>query len=67
MKFHIEIVRITDGVDSEVLHRSFVDEMSPLRAMIKASDLLDIWSDRGANGARILNHRSEELYSWKKS
>jgi uncharacterized protein YeaO (DUF488 family) len=67
MKFHIEIVRISDRADTEVLYRSFVDEMSPMRAMTKASSLLDIWSDRGANGARIFNHRSEELYSWKKS
>jgi hypothetical protein len=67
MKFRIEIVRISDGADTEVLHRSSVVEMSPMRAMTRASGLLDIWSGRGANGARILNHRSEELYSWKKS
>jgi len=67
MKFHIEIVRITDGADTEVLHRSFMDEMNQMQAISKASGLLNIWSGQGANGARILNHRSEELYSWKKS
>ena len=58
MKFRIEITRD----DSEVIHRATVDEMSPLRARVRAASLLALHSGRGANRARVLNDKDEELY-----
>ena len=64
VKFNIEIANV-DGASTEILHQASVDEINPLRARQKAGALLNLYSGRGANSARVLNHKDEELYSWK--
>lgn len=61
MKFDIEITR-TDGATAKVIYRATVDEMSADRAKLKAIALLNLYSGRGANAARVLNDKNEELY-----
>jgi hypothetical protein len=63
MRFHIEISR-DDGAATEVIHRTSVDEMSPFRARAKAANLLSLYAGRGANSARVLNDKNEELYKF---
>jgi hypothetical protein len=58
MKFNSEIIRDDGGV----VHRMSVHEMSPRRAKTKAAALVDLYSGRGATGARISNDKDEELY-----
>lgn len=65
MKFTIEIVRAGAGGREDILHRTTVEEISPKRAKGKADQLLGGWRNRGASGARILNHHGEELYRAK--
>lgn len=57
MTFNIEIVRADGGV----VYRVAVDEMSPSRAKTKAAALLNLYSGRGATGARVSNDKGEEL------
>jgi hypothetical protein len=64
VKFLIEIVRAQQGAEMGVLHRVAVDEMKLKRVQFRAETLLSIWRKRGATGARISNHRGEELLSW---
>ena len=59
MQFHIEIVRDIGG-NIEIVYRATVDEMS--RAKTKADALLNLYAGRGANGVRVLNYRSKEIY-----
>jgi hypothetical protein len=61
MKFHIEVVR-DDAAPGEVVYRTTVDEMSPHRAKTKAAALLNLYAGRGANKARVLNDKNEELF-----
>jgi hypothetical protein len=61
MKFNIEVIRV-DAAATEVVYRTTVDEMSPHRAQRKAAALLDLYAGRGANKARILNDKNEELF-----
>jgi hypothetical protein len=61
MKFKIEIAHI-DGAISKVIYSATVDEMSPRRAMMKATSLRELYSGRGANSVRVLNDKNEELY-----
>jgi hypothetical protein len=61
MKFHIEVTR-ADTTTAEVIYRTTVDEMSPQRARVKAAALLSLYAGRGANRARVLNHKDEELF-----
>ena len=63
MKFRVEVTR-TNGADRVVLHRSFLDAISPHQAKAKAADLSKAHARRGANGARLLNDKNEELYRW---
>jgi hypothetical protein len=63
MKFQIEVTR-TNGADKVVLHRSSLDAMSPRQAKAKAAELLKVHARGGANGARLLNDKDEELYRW---
>lgn len=63
MKFTIEVVRIAEDEREKVLHRSWVDEISPRRAKTKADQLVKIWNSRGATSVRVLNHLGEELYT----
>jgi hypothetical protein len=58
MKFKIELVRD----NGEVVYHATVDEMSPNRAKTKAGALLNLYSGRGATGARVSNDKNEELY-----
>lgn len=58
MRFNIEIVRD----NGEVVHRSSVDEVSPHHAKIKAAALVNLYSGRGATGARVLNDKGEEVH-----
>jgi hypothetical protein len=60
MQFYIELTR-TDGATTEVVYRTPVDEMSVARAKTKAAALLSLYAGRGANGARVLNDKSEEI------
>jgi hypothetical protein len=39
-----------------------VDEINPSRARAKATNLLSLYAGRGANSARVLNNKNEELY-----
>jgi hypothetical protein len=64
MRFHIEIAR-ADNAGTVIVHRTSVDEMSPLRARIKAANLLTLYAGRGANSARVLNDKNEELYKFQ--
>jgi hypothetical protein len=57
MKFHIEIIHADD-----VVYRTTVDEMNPYRAKDKAVALLNVYALRGANKARVLNSRNDELF-----
>lgn len=61
MRFHIEIVRQSGG-RTDVVYRATIDEMSPHRARVKATALLNLYSGRGANSARVFNAKNEELY-----
>ena len=61
MKFHIEITR-DKGIGTKVIYRTIVDEMSPERAKTKAGALIDLYSGRGANGARVLDQKNKELF-----
>ena len=61
MKFHIEITR-DNGIGTKVIYRTIVDEMSPERAKTKAGALIDLYSGRGANGARVLDQKNKELF-----
>jgi hypothetical protein len=63
MRFHIEISR-ADGAGTVIIHRTSVDEMSPARAKVKAANLLSLYAGRGANSARVLNDKKEELYKF---
>jgi|HubBroStandDraft_5_1064220.scaffolds.fasta_scaffold482496_3 hypothetical protein len=38
--------------------------MSPFRARVKAANLLSLYAGRGANSARVLNDKNEELYKF---
>jgi hypothetical protein len=61
MRFRIEIIRESSG-RTEVVYQTTIDEISPNRAKVKATALLDLYSGRGANSARIFNEKNEELY-----
>jgi hypothetical protein len=61
MKFHIEITR-DDGISTKVIYRTIVDEMSPERAKTKAGALVNLYAGRGANSARVLDHKNQELF-----
>jgi len=61
MQFHIEIVRDIGG-NIEIVYRATVDELSADRAKTKADALLNLYAGRGANGVRVLNYRSKEIY-----
>lgn len=61
MKFHIEIVR-RNGGNTDVIYSAAVEEMNPSRAKMKAAALLNLYAGRGANAARVLNDKKEELY-----
>jgi hypothetical protein len=61
MRFRIEIVR-ESGASVEVVYQATVDEMSPHRAKVKAAALLNLYSGRGANSARVFNDKNETLY-----
>jgi hypothetical protein len=61
MQFHIEVVRDTGGT-IEIVYRATVDEMSPHRAQIKADAPLNLNAGRGANGVRVLDDKSKEIY-----
>ena len=61
MKFHIEIIRDT-GISTKMIYRTVVDEMSPQRAKIKAGALLNLYGGRGANSARVSDHKNQELF-----
>jgi hypothetical protein len=63
MRFHIEISR-ADAAGQVVIHGTSVDEMSPFRARVKAANLLSLYAGRGANSARVLNDKNEELYKF---
>jgi hypothetical protein len=60
---HIEITRANDG-NTVIVHRTSVDEMNPYRARVKATNLLNLYAGRGADGARVLNDKNEELYKF---
>ena len=62
MKFHIEIIRETAGINAKVIYRTIVDEMSSERAKTKAGALLNLYAGRGANSARVLDQKSKELF-----
>jgi hypothetical protein len=61
MKFQIEIIR-ADAASTMVVCRTIVDETSPHRAKTKAAALMSLYAGRGANKARILNAKNEELF-----
>jgi hypothetical protein len=61
MKFQIEIIR-ADAANTTVVYRTTVDEISPHRAKTKAAALLSLYAGRGANKARVLNAKNEELF-----
>jgi hypothetical protein len=61
MKFQIEIIS-ADAARARVVYRTTVDEMSPYRAKTKAAALLNLYAGRGANRARVLNDKNEELF-----
>ena len=61
MQFHIEVVRDTGG-NVEIVYRATVDEMSFHRAQMKAGALLNLYAGRGANGVRVLDDKSKEIY-----
>jgi hypothetical protein len=61
MKYQIELLREFGG-STQIVYQVTVDEMSPQRAKTKASGLLSLYGGRGANVARVLNEKNEELY-----
>lgn len=61
MRFRIAIFRGSAG-SAKVVYEATIDEMSPQRARIKAAALLDLYSGRGANSARVFNEKNKELY-----
>jgi hypothetical protein len=62
MKFTIEVGRSGAGGRDEVLYRVTADEISPKRIKVRAEQLFQLWRDRGATSARVLNANGEELY-----
>jgi hypothetical protein len=62
MQFHIEITCDAAGVSIKVIYRTVVDEMTPFRAKTKAGALLNLYAGRGANGARVLDQKNNELF-----
>jgi hypothetical protein len=58
MKFTIDIVR----PNGRLLHCAVVEELDPIRAKVKAANLLKIWRERGASTARVLNQKDNETY-----
>jgi hypothetical protein len=64
VKFFIEIIRVQEGAEAEVLHSATVDELNLNRARSRTEQMLSLWRRRGATRARISNHRGEELQSW---
>ena len=61
MKFRIEIIR-DSAEPAEIVYRTTVNAMSPRWAQIKAAALLNRYASRGANKARVLNDKNEELF-----
>jgi hypothetical protein len=61
MEFHIEITR-DNGIGTQVIYHTIVDEMSPERAKTKAGALINLYAGRGANGARVLDQKNKELF-----
>ena len=64
VKFIIEITR-RDGDGEKVIRRSTVNVIGPKGAMTAAMALLKSSKNQGANGARVLNRASEEVYRWE--
>ena len=62
MQFHIEITRETAGISTKVIYRTIIDEMSPAHAKTKAAALLNLYAGRGANSARVLDQKHQELF-----
>ena len=58
MQFRIEITCETD-ISSKVIYRATIDEITLVRAKMKAAALLDLYAGRGANSARVLNPKNE--------
>jgi hypothetical protein len=61
MQFRIEITSET-AISSKVIYCAIVDEISPARAKTKAAALLDLYTGRGANSARVLNPQNEVIF-----
>ena len=61
MQFRIEITSET-AISSKVIYCAIVDEISPARAKTKAAALLDLYTGRGANSARVLNPLNEVIF-----
>jgi hypothetical protein len=67
VKFTIEVVRAIEGGGTEILRRISVEAISPRRPMLQTDQQLHAWRAREATGARLLNHRGEEIYAAKLS
>ena len=63
MKYTIEIIRHEDDGTRKVLRRFVSDAYSPSVARAKAMILLQRAQE--ANGVRIIDHRRQEVYSWR--
>ena len=61
MQFRIEITCETD-ISSKVIYRATIDEITPVRAKMKAAALLNLYAGRGANSARVLNPKNEVIF-----
>jgi hypothetical protein len=61
MQFRIEITCETD-ISSKVIYRATIDEITLVRAKMKAAALLNLYAGRGANSARVLNPKNEVIF-----
>jgi hypothetical protein len=61
MQFRIEITCETD-ISSKVIYRATIDEITSVRAKMKAAALLNLYAGRGANSARVLNPKNEVIF-----
>jgi hypothetical protein len=59
----IEIIRITDQRIA-VMRRVTMEVIQPQRVAAEARQLFGPWRKRGANAARILNHKGVEIDRW---
>ena len=64
MRFSIEIMRDKADGSSEVVQRTAMEAISPLRVKTAAARELKAWTLRGATRVVIFNAKRDKLYEW---